>query len=171
MIETTRGPTADWIKRIAADERKRDDVRVREDEVVAHREDLVRRSGRRLVNDLRVAIARDAVAFRREFEQASTRDILVNPDETTGGFVVRKPASPAVTLTVTPHLDAAVMDCRYEFTSVDGLPPREHRLQLVFTPGPGDTLQIRTPSTGRVFESADALSEYLLVPVFTGRPR
>ena len=29
----------------------------------------------------------------------------------------------------------------------------------------------RTERAGRVFATADALSEYLLVPVFTGRPR
>jgi hypothetical protein len=33
------------------------------------------------------------------------------------------------------------------------------------------TLQIRHHGTGQLFATADALSEFLLVPVFTGRPR
>ena len=36
---------ADWIKRIADDERKRDTVRVREGEMAARKADLVRRNG------------------------------------------------------------------------------------------------------------------------------
>jgi hypothetical protein len=37
--------------------------------------------------------------------------------------------------------------------------------------GGDDTLQIKHHGTGQVFTNADALSEYLLVPIFTGRPR
>ena len=39
---------ADWIKRIADDERRRDATRVRDDETAARKADLVRRNGRRL---------------------------------------------------------------------------------------------------------------------------
>jgi hypothetical protein len=35
----------------------------------------------------------------------------------------------------------------------------------------GEALQVKHHGTGRVFAIADALSEFLLVPVFTGRPR
>ena len=171
---TTGGVAADWIKRIADDERKRDAVRVREEEMTARRADLVRLNGRRLLDELRAAVARDVAAFRDEFAGDRSRDIVLDPTEATGGFVVRKPASPAVTLTAEPHLDTAAMDCHYRFTSSNGLPPREDRLELVFAPdgvAGAETLQIKTHRTGQVFASADALSEYLLGPVFTGRPR
>ena len=48
---------ADWIKRIADDERKRDTVRVREDEMAARKADLVRRNGRRLIDELGMRVA------------------------------------------------------------------------------------------------------------------
>ena len=171
---TTGGAAADWIKRIADDERKRDAARIREEEIAARKADLVRLNGRRLLDELRAAVARDVEAFREEFAGDRSRDIVFDPTEATGGFVVRKPASSAVTLTAAPHLETATMDCHYRFTSTNGLPPREDRLELVFAPdgvAGADTLVIKTQRTGQVFASADALSEYLLGPVFTGRPR
>ena len=168
---TTGVVTADWIKRIADDERKRDAVRVREEEIAARKADLVRVNGRRLLDELRAAVARDVEAFRDEFAGDRSRDIVLDVTEAAGGFVVRKPASPAVTLTAEPHLETAAMDCHYRFTSTNGLPPREDRLELVFAADGAETLQIKTQRTGQVFASADALSEYLLGPVFTGRPR
>ena len=168
---TTAVVAADWIKRIADDERKRDAALVRAEEVVARKADLVRLNGRRLLDELRGAIARDVEAFREEFTGDPSRDIVLDPTEDAGGFVVRKPASPAVTLTAAPHLETAVMDCHYRFMSTNGLPPREDRLELVFAADGAETLQIKTQRTGHVFASADALSEYLLGPVFTGRPR
>jgi hypothetical protein len=45
---------ADWIKRIADDERRRDAVRVKAEELAARKADLVRLNGRRL---LRIAFA------------------------------------------------------------------------------------------------------------------
>src|SRR5437667_8204560 len=44
---------ADWIKRIADDERKRDTVVARESELAARKADLVRLNGRRLIDELR----------------------------------------------------------------------------------------------------------------------
>ena len=168
---TTGVVAADWIKRIADDERKRDAVRIREEEIAARKADLVRLNGRRLLDELRAAVARDVEAFRDEFVGDASRDIVMDTTEATGGFVVRKPASPAVTLTAAPHLETAAMDCHFRFTSTNGLPPREDRLELAFATDGAETLQIKTQRTGQVFASADALSEYLLGPVFTGRPR
>jgi hypothetical protein len=167
----TRAGASDWIKRIADDERQRDAVRLREEERVARKTDLIRVNGRRLVDELRTAVARDVDAFRHEFLGDPSRDIVVDTTEATGGFAVRKPASPAVTLTAAPNLETATVACHYQFTTANGLPPRESRLDLVFTGDETDTLRLKTPSTGQVFPDADALSEYLLVPVFTGRPQ
>jgi len=90
----------------------------------------------------------------------------------TSGPIAADPLpAPAVSLTVAPHLEAAAMGCHYRFTPTSGLPPREDRFELVFAGDGGETLQMKHPGTGKVFTTADALSEFLLVPVFTGRPR
>ena len=171
---STSVAAAEWIKRVADDERRRDSVRVKEDEVAARKADLVRRNGQRLIDELRDAITRDAAAFRDEFPGDAARSITVEaledkmPD---GGFVVRKPAPAAVSLSVSPNLDAATTVCHYRFTLADGLPPREDRIEVMFAGDGGDTLQMKHHGTGQVFSTADKLSEFLLVPVFTGRPR
>jgi hypothetical protein len=162
---------ADWIKRIVEDERKRDAVRTREEETAARKADLVRLNGRRLIDELRATITRDVQAFRDEFAGDRAREIVFDDNPPDGGFVVRRPASPAVSLTIAPRLEAAAVGCHYRFTMTNGLPPREDRLELVFAGNGGETLQLKHQGTGQVFASADAISEYLLVPVFTGRPR
>lgn len=162
---------ADWIKRLADDERKRDAVRAHLEETAARKAALVYLNGRRLLDELRAAVTRDVEAFRNEFAGERSRDIAVETTEATGGFVVRKPPSPAVTLTAAPHFESGAMDCHYMFPSTDGLPPREERFELVFDANGGDSLQIKNRRTGQVFASVDALSEYLLRPVLTGRPR
>jgi hypothetical protein len=162
---------ADWIKRIVDDERKRDAVRAREEETATRKADLVRLNGRRLVDELRATLIRDVEAYRDEFAGDRAREIVFDDNPPDGGFVVRRPASPAVSLTVAPRLEAAAVGCHYRFTMTNGLPPREDRLELVFAGNGGETLQLKHHGTGQVFASADAISEYLLVPVFTGRPR
>lgn len=161
----------DWIKRIADDERQRDAVRVRQEQTAARKADLVRMHGRQLLDELRATITRDVEAFKDEFAGERARDIVLEAMDAGDGFVIRKPASPAVSLTVAPHLEAAVMACHYRFMSTNGLPPREDRLELVFAGDGGESLQMKHHGTGQLFTSADALSEFLLVPVFTGRPR
>ena len=163
---------ADWIKRIADDERQRDAVRSREEETAARKADLVRLDGRRLLDELRATIARDVEAFRDEFPGDRARDIVMEVEDAEGRLVVRKPASPSVSLTVTPRLEAAAVGCHYQFTSTRGLPPREDRLELVFAgDSQGEPLRLKHQGTGQVFATTDALSEFLLVPVLTGRPR
>ena len=168
---STSVAVADWIKRIADDERRRDTLRVREDEMAARKADLVRRNGRRLIDELRATVTRDVEAFRDEFAGDPARDIVVEATAPDGGFVVRKPAPAAVSLTVTPNLEAAAMVCRYRFTLTNGLPPREDRIDVLFSGDGGETLQMKHHGTGQVFTTADALCELLLVPVLTGRPR
>ena len=99
------------------------------------------------------------------------RDIVLEAVEP-AGFVLRKSAHPAVSLTVTPHLDVAALRCHYRFTGTNGLPPREDRLELVFAEDAGTgVVQLKDHGSGQLFATADTLSEFLLVPVFTGRPR
>jgi len=162
---------ADWIKRIADDERKRDAVRLREDEKAARKTDLVRRNGRRLVDELHATMTRDIEAFRSECAGDPARDIVVEATSPDGGFAIRKPAPSAVSLTLMPNLDTAAMACHYRFTLTNGLPPREDRIDVTFVGDGGETLQMKHHGTGQVFATGDALSEFLLAPVFTGRPR
>jgi hypothetical protein len=168
---STTVAVADWIKRIADDERMRDATRLRDHEAAARKAELVRRNGRRLIDELCAAVVRDVDAFRSEFAGDPARAIVVDATAPDGGFMVRKPASAAVSLTVTPNLDAAVTACTYRFTVKDGMPPREDRIDILFADNATDTLQMKHRGTGQVFATADALSEFLLVPVLTGRPR
>ena len=172
-MTTTNVAVADWIKRIADEERRRDSARAKEDEMAARKVDLIRRNGRRLIDDLRATVTRDVEAFRNEFSGESARDIVVEETAPDGGFVVRKPAPTPVTLTVTPNLEAATMVCHYRFTLTNGLPPREDRIDVMFAGdgGESETLQMKHHGSGQVFSTADAISEFLLVPVLTGRPR
>ena len=168
---TTYVATADWIKRIADDERRRDSQRMKEDELTARNAALVRLNGRRLVDELRAAVMHDADAFRGEFPDDRTRNIAVDAELPDGGFVVRKPAPGAVTLTVTPNLEGASMACHYHFIRTGSLPPVEDRIDVMFAGDGGEAVHMKHRKTGQVFATADALSELLLVPVLTGRPR
>lgn len=167
----TVAASADWIKRVADEERQRDAIRNRENELTARKSDLIRRNGGQLIDELRAAVVRDVQAFRDEFAGDSARDIVVDATPPDGGFVVRKPAPAAVSLAVTPNLEAAALACHYRFTLTNGLPPREDRIEVMFAGDGGDALQLKHHGTGQVFPTADALSEFLLVPVMTGRPR
>ena len=161
---------ADWIKRIADDERRRDTVRSRETEIAARKIDLVARHGRRLIDELRAAVVRDVNAFREEFAGDHGRNVTVDLAPPEGGFAVCKPAPSAASLTVTPSRDASALVCSYCF-SADGLPPREDRVHITFVDNGDETLRMKHAGTGKMFASSDDLSEFLLVPVLTGRPR
>jgi len=168
---TTQVAIADWIKRIADDERRRDSQRLKEDELIAMNAALVRLNGRRLVDELHAAVAHDVDAFRGEFPGDLARNIVVDAKVPDGGFGVRKPAPGAVTLTVTPNLEGASMTCHYHFIRGGGLPPVEDRFDVMFAGDGGEAVQMKHHKTGQVFATAAALSELLLVPVLTGRPR
>jgi hypothetical protein len=63
------------------------------------------------------------------------------------------------------------MACHYRFTSTQGLPPIEDRIDVMWVNDGTEALQMKHQVTGQVFATADALSEFLLVPALTGRPR
>ena len=161
---------ADWIRRLADDERRRDAMRVEQDERAARRAHLVQQNGRRLVDALHAAVTRDVEAFRQEFAGDRARAVTVEAEAADGGFAVRKPAPSDVVLTVAPKPDAGGMTCGYRFPQADGLPPREDRFEVTFL-SDGDGLQMKDLASGQAFATVDALSEFLLVPVFTGRRR
>jgi len=45
----------------------------------------------------------------------------------------------------------------------NGLPPREDRIDIVFAAGGSNVLRMKHDSTGQLFVTANALSEFLLV--------
>jgi hypothetical protein len=161
----------DWIALLADDERKRDEVRSRESAAAERRATVARVHGRRLVDALRAVVTRDVELFRREFPDDQARAIVIEDGRPEGGFAVGKAIHPAVSLDIMPHLGTAGVSCRYRFTPNNGLPPREDRVELVFSGDGEESFQIKHQGTGQTFVSADALSEYLLTPVFTGRAR
>jgi hypothetical protein len=163
--------TKEWITLLAAAERKRDDERARAADVAARRADLHREQGQKLIDELRATVVRDLEMFRSEFPDDKDRTTLFEAIQPGGGFLIRKPAHPAVALSITPQLAAGSVKCEYRFTPNNGLPSRDDRIEFVLTTGADDALHLKHPGTGQVFNSADALSEYLLVPVLTGRPR
>lgn len=164
--------TLDWIIRLADDERKRDDARSRVTEAAARHSQLVAVDGPRALDALRTTVVRDIQTFRDQFPADPARAVVFEAVPPDGGFAVRKPADPAVDLNVLPHLAAASIACAYRFTAAGGLPPREEHLELLLTRNSGDdTLLFKLRDTGQVFAGADALSEFLLTPVFTGRRR
>ncbi len=164
--------TDGWIARLAEEERARDSVRTRAAAAATRKRDLVRANGQRLLDELHAAVVRDVDAFRTEFPGDAARAILFEVSDDGGGFLVRKPENPAAALSVEPHLAAASISCEYRFTPANGMPAREDRFEFGFTSDVSDgTLQITHTGTGHVFAGADALSEFLLAPVFTGRPR
>ena len=63
------------------------------------------------------------------------------------------------------------MVCHYRFTLTGGLPPHEDRVDIMFAhEKAGEKLQMTHGGTGQVFATTDALSQFLLGPVLTGRP-
>ena len=167
---STSVAVASWITRIAEEERQRDAERAREDETIARKADLVRRTGRRIVDELRAAVTRDVQSYRGEFAGDPARDIVVEAAGADGGFIVRKPAPSAASLTVTPKPGAAIA-CHYRFSLPQGLPPLDDHIEVLWVDDGGETLQMKHGMTGQLFPTSDALSEFLLVPALTGRPR
>ncbi|MSO57065.1 MAG: hypothetical protein EXQ55_09140 [Acidobacteria bacterium] len=160
-----------WIRRVADDERQRDAVSADLRDTAARKADLLRVHGRKLLDGLHATMVRDVRAFRAEFPNDPAREIVCGSAQPDGGFVVRKPESPGVSLTLAPRAGGASIGCGYHFRLPGGLPPREVSFDLVFEGEDIDTLQFKHHPTGQLFPTADALSEFLLRPVFTGRPR
>ncbi len=162
--------SAEWIVRLVEDERKRDAVRASALAVATRRASVVNTAGRRLFEELRYAVVHDVETFRREFAGDDARALVIG-GEGDGGFEVSKPGFPSASLKVLPRFEAAVVGCRYRFRPDDRIPVREDHMQLVFAQHGEDGLQLKRQDSGEVFLNAGALSEFLLTPIFTGRPR
>jgi hypothetical protein len=169
-MTTTMSMTAEWITRLADDERRRDEVTLRAKQAVDRRTDLVTQHGRRLLDELRTTVVRDVEAFRREFPGDPVRAFLIE-EHVDGGFSVRRLEAPTASMAIVPTAAMGSLSCEYFFTSTNGKPPRRDLLDFAFTNTSDNTLQLKLHGTAQVFTDPDTLSEYLLVPVLTGRPR
>jgi hypothetical protein len=163
-------PRNEWIRRVADDERQRDAVIAAAREIVARDTAFIAAHGRALMNALAATVAGDVEHFHREFPEDPARRLTIEgrPDE---GFVVRRSARPSVELTIAPQWTTARVACQYRFAAEPDLPTRENGFVLVFTPAGSDDARFKHHESGQVFASVHALSEYLLTPLFTGRPR
>jgi len=168
---STTAAVPDWIRRIVDEERAREAVRTKDEEIAARKSSLIQSLGPSLVGELQATIVRDVQAFCAERVGGRERGIVVEPMPADAGFTVRKPLPSAVSLSVVPNFDGAAINCHYRFTHSDGLPAREDRVAFVFAADGDGGLRLRHHGTGQVFATADALSEFLLTPVLTGRPR
>jgi hypothetical protein len=162
--------TAEWVTRLADDERRRDEIKVRAKQAVDRRTDLVSQHGRRILDELRTTVVRDVEAFRREFPGDPVRAFLIE-EHVDGGFSVRRLEAPTASMAIVPTQALGSLSCEYLFTPANGMPPRRDLLDFVFTHTSDNTLQLKLQGTAQVFTHPDTLSEYLLVPVLTGRPR
>jgi len=169
-MTATLSMTAEWVTRLAEDERRRDEVKLRAKQAVDRRTDLVSQHGRRMLDELRTTVVRDVEAFRREFPGDPVRAFLIE-EHVDGGFSVRRLERPTASMAIVPTAAVASLSCEYFFTSINGTPARRDVLEFVFTNTTGNTLQLKLQGTAQVFTDPDTLSEYLLVPVLTGRPR
>lgn len=163
-------PRHEWITRLADEERRRDAVIATARDLAARETAFVVAHGRQLTDALATTVASDVEYFHHEFPEDTFRHLTIDAGAD-GGFVVRRSAFPSVQLTVTPQLPAARIRCQYQFTPGPDLPTREDHFLLVFTPAAGVDARFKHQDSGHVFASVQVLSEYLLTPVFTGRPR
>jgi hypothetical protein len=162
-------PRHEWITRLAAEERGRDAVTALARDAAARDAAFVTTNGPRLVESLAMMIADDIARFRDEFPDDPVRHLALDM-AADGGFEVRRTGYPAVALNVTPQWTSGTVACRYRFTPGAGVPTREDRFTLGVAPL-ADQACFKHQGSGEVFPGLPALSQYLLTPVFTGRPR
>lgn len=157
----------DWVKHFAAEERQRDQVRRREAAAAAWKAEYVEFHLRKIVDLLADRVARDVEAFAREFPE---RGLTFREDPGSQGFIVRREHYPEASLTLHPDMGAGTITASYVFASQSGThTPKAQILELGGQTV--DTLHFRNEAEQQAFRTIAQLSEYLLVPVFTGRPR
>lgn len=157
----------DWVKHFIEEERQRQRAHSLEAAATAQRLEDVEIHLRRVVDSLSARVARDVEAFAREFPE---RSLAFEENLLDGGFTVRREHYPEARLTVEPNMNAGTITINYVIASQTGtLAPKPKVLEL------GghtiDTLHFRDESGQHSFRTIGQLSEYLLVPVFTGRLR
>lgn len=157
----------DWVTHFAEEERQRDRARSREAVAAAQQIENAEFHLRNLVDLLGARVALDVEAFAREFPE---RELAFEENPLDGGFTVRRGHYPDVRLTVEPNMNAGSIVVEYVFASQTGtLAPNPKILEL--GGHASGSLHFRDEPGQHAFRTIGQLSEYLLVPVFTGRPR
>jgi len=156
----------DWVAHFVEEERHRERVQSREAASAAQQADNNRAQVRTLMDLLRARLSGDIEVFSKAFP-----DRKISQDDHPGvGFTVRRGHYPEVKLTVEPHPNTGTITVDYVFASPSGvLTPKPMFLELAGHPT--GQPHFRDEAGQHAFRSVAQLSEYLLVPVFTGRPR
>jgi hypothetical protein len=121
---------------------------------------------RALMDALRTRLASDVQRFAEAFpERKISVDDQAGPDVT-----IRRGHYPEVRLTIEPNLDAGTITINYVFASRAGVEaPKPAILEL--SGQDGGPAHFRDHTAQHAFRTIAQLSEYLLIPVFSGRPR
>jgi hypothetical protein len=155
-----------WVTRFAANERHRNETEDHMAVLLAHSADVALFRLQTLLGSLRECVAEDVAAFALQFPERSVHfeNVPVN-----GGFAVRREHYPEARVTVIPDMSAGTLHIEYLFASMQGITTPKP-LELTFD---GDDVRgwhFKDDPDHRV-RSVYELSEYLLVPVFSGYPR
>jgi len=115
---------------------------------------------------LKDRVARDVEAFDRELPERRVSFEECAFDE---GFSVRRDSYPEAHMTVTPNPQDGSIRVQYLFASADGLSAPK-LMELVPDGEQGFAVHMRD-HWKQAFGTIEQLSEYLLVPLFTGDSR
>ena len=156
----------DWIGQFVEEERQRERTLSLQTAVAAQEAENAALHVRRLVASLGARVSGDVEKCAREFPERR----LSYEAHPGGGFTVRRGHYPEVRLTVEPNEDNGSITLSYVFASQSRvLAPKPSVLEL--SGQAGGWPHFRDEAGQHAFRSTAQLSEYLLVPVFTGRPR
>jgi hypothetical protein len=149
------------------EERQREGADSRERSAAARQHENVEFHLRNLVDLLRTQVAGDVDAFSREFPD---RAVTFETGPSDGGFTVRRGHYPHVQLVVEPNMNTGSIVINYVVASETGTQALTPKF-LDLGGHTSSSLHFRDEPEQRAFRTIAQLSEYLLVPVFTGRPR
>jgi hypothetical protein len=157
----------DWVQHYVEEERQRSAGEHRAAGATTHEKAQDRLHFQNLVDSLRTRVERDVEAFGQEFPELA---VTFEATPLDGGFRVRREHYPTAVLTVEPSLDEGGIVVQYVFASQSGT-SRPSPTFLELAAHATKTSPFRNEPEHLAFRTTAQLSEYLLVPVFSGRPR
>jgi hypothetical protein len=154
-----------WVARFVDEEKLKDQVQRRDIAAAAHHVEVVRFHLQYLMVALKDRVTRDVEAFAREFPD---RRVSFADCDVEDGFTVRRDCYPEAHLTVTTNRDGSIR-VQYLFASGDGTSSPK-LMELVPNGERGFAVHVRHGG-GQSFAGVEQLSEFLLVPLFSGHSR
>ena len=155
-----------WVARLVDEERRKDQTHRHEVAAAVHNAEAARFHLQCLMVALKDRVARDVKAFARELPD---RRVSFEECALDDGFAVRHDSYPESHLTVTPNPHDGLIRVQYLFASADGLSAPK-LVELVPDGERGFAVHVKDGPTQK-FVSIEQISEYLLVPLFTGHSR